>query len=476
MATTKNKSSWKRYVFAALALLVVGGATAAARWHRKVETPVQTAKVLRGELTTVVTASGEIKPLNWVNVTATAFGQITSVHVKEGERVKAGQLIAKLESVQPAADVAASHASMKAAEADVVSGRAAADAALAAEKTAQADLERAKAEAEKARADFERQDHLVKEKLVSRTEYDNARASMRMTEATVARATAAIAQFRAQAEQAESQVKRAQSAVQQIKSNLQRLDNVLEKHTIVAPLDGIVTNLPVHAGENVVIGIQNSPGSNFCTIADMSVIVAEVKVDETDIINVKLGQSAEVTIDAVPDKKFKGTVTDIGNTAILRSTGQATSLSGSASQEAKDFKVVVTLSDPPAGLRPGFSTTAKIETAHKKGILTLPIQAITVRTPPQLVPQPDEGKPIIPDALKRDKTEAQGVFVVRDGRVQFVRVKTGITGITDIEITGDLKEGEEVVTGSYKVLRTVRPATRVKIDNEVEEKSEEAGS
>lgn len=475
MAQSKPRP-FRKLFWITLVLLLVGGATAAARWNKKSETTIQTSKVLKGELASVVTASGEIKPLHWVNITATAFGQIVSVHAKEGERVTKGQLIARLESIQPAADVDASRATLKAAEADVISGEANARSAQAARETAEADLARARAEAERAKNEFGRVENLVREKLVSRSEFDTARANLRVTEAAVARAHANSAQAAALGEQALSQVKRARGMVEQVRSNLARLSNVLTKHTIVAPLDGLITNLPVHAGENVVIGIQNSPGSLFGTIADMSMITAEVKVDETDIINVKLGQIAEVSIDAVPDQKFRGKVTEIGNTAILRSTGQATSLSGNASQEAKDFKVVVTLEAPPKGLRPGFSTTAKIETARKKGILTIPIQAITVRTPPQLVPQPAEGKPVIPDALKRDRTETQGVFVAKDGLVRFVKVKTGITGITDVEVDGDIKEGDEVVTGSYKVLRTIRPATRVKIDNEVDDKNDEGGA
>lgn len=474
MASSKSRPLRKLFWFSLL-LIVLGGAAVASRWNKKAETLVQTAKVAKGELASVVTASGEIKPLNWVNISATAFGQIVSVHAKEGERVKAGQLIAKLESIQPAADVDASKGSLRAAEADIISGEAAARSAQAAHETAIADLARALAEVDRAKRQFDRIDHLVKERLVSTTEFDTAKANLRVAEASVTRAQAASAQAAAQVQQAQSGVKRARGMAAQVTSQLARLDNVLTKHTIVAPLDGLITNLPVHAGENVVIGIQNSPGSVMGTIADMSVITAEVKVDETDIINVKLGQIAEVTIDAVPDTKFKGKVTEIGNTAIIRSTGQATSLSGNSSQEAKDFKVVVTLEKPPEGLRPGFSTTAKIETARKKGILTIPIQAVTIRTPAQLLPMPAEGKLVVPDALKRDRTETQGVFVVRNARVEFVKAKTGITGITDTEVEGELKEGEEVITGSYKVLRTIRPQTLVKVDNDIDDKTTEEG-
>lgn len=258
---------------------------------------------------------------------------------------------------------------------------------------------------------------------------------------------------------------------------------MLQKHVFVSPLDGVVTNLPLHVGENVVMGIQNSPGSLVMTIADLSVITAEVKVDETDIVNVRLGQPAEVTIDAIPNKTFKGKVTEIGNSAIIRSTGLASSQSNIASQEAKDFKVVVTLESPPENLRPGLSATAKVQTATKKSVLAIPIQALTIRQKADLEgqDQKDKGKsgsamaagPQDREKEKEAKKEIQGVFAVRGKSVQFLPVETGITGTTDIEVTSGLKEGDEIVTGSYKVLRTIRNNATVKVDNEAPKKPEE---
>ena len=165
----------------------------------------------------------------------------------------------------------------------------------------------------------------------------------------------------------------------------------MKKTTYQAPFDGVITNLPVREGETVVIGIQNSPGSTLMTLADMSVITAEVKVDETDIVNVQMGQPAQVTIDAMPKKSFKAVVTEIGDNAIVRSTGVSTSQQTSTSQEAKDFKVVVTLQDPPEDLRPGLSATAKITTATRGNALTIPIQALTVRRQSDLVPKNEKG-------------------------------------------------------------------------------------
>ena len=200
---------------------------------------------------------------------------------------------------------------------------------------------------------------------------------------------------------------------------------MLQKTTYEAPFDGVITNLPVREGETVVIGIQNSPGSTLMTIADMSVITAEVKVDETDIVNVHLGQPADVTIDAIPHKVFHGIVSEIGDNAIVRSTGVATSQATSTSEEAKDFKVVVTLTDPPADLRPGLSSTAKITTATRSNVLSIPIQALTVRTRQISRPRTrlrrkesvmSQAATSAPADASKQKEEIQGVFVIRARR------------------------------------------------------------
>jgi len=204
-------------------------------------------------------------------------------------------------------------------------------------------------------------------------------------------------------------------------------------------------------------------------------------VDESDIVNVKLNQLAEVSIDAIPNRTFKGHVTEIGNTAIVRSTGVAASQSATSNQEAKDFKVVVTLNDPPKDLRPGLSTTAKITTATRSSALAIPIQALTLRTKDQIEQQNNPpgsvhaAAPAAKEVASKSKKgdDVQGVFVIRSKKAQFVPVSTGITGTTDIEVLDGLKEGDEVITGSYKVLRTLRPGSSVKIDNTVPKKEEE---
>jgi HlyD family secretion protein len=207
------------------------------------------------------------------------------------------------------------------------------------------------------------------------------------------------------------------------------------------------------------------------TIADMSLITAEVKVDETDIVSVALGQKADITIDAIPNKTFKGHVIEIGDTAILRSTGLAASQSAVSSQEAKDFKVVVAMDDPPEEIRPGLSCTAKITTATRQKALTIPIQALTIRQKGDLEVKPKTGvaatatTKLTPAEEKARKEEVQGVFVIAGGKAEFRKVETGITGATDIEVLSGLKDGDEIVTGSYQVIRTLRNQAQVKVDN-----------
>ena len=425
---------------------------------------VQTGKAQRQDLASVVSASGEIKPKTYVNIGANAFGKITHLYVKEGDRVKKGQLLAQLENVQSTADVAATKASLDASRTDAV----AAEANL---NTAKADLNRATADADKSRLDWKRAEGLFQEALISRAEYESRKMTWQTSEAGLAQAEARVAQ-------AKAQVDSAQRHVTQTDATLTRASDVLQKTVYAAPYAGVITNLPVREGETVVIGIQNAPGSTLMTLADMSVITAEVKVDETDIVNVKLGQPADVTIDAIPKKIFRAVVTEIGNNAIVRSTGVATSQSTSASQEAKDFKVVVTLSDPPEDLRPGLSTTAKITTATRSNVVTIPIQALTVRQQSDLQTAGSENGSVQAAAPQKDASkdkkneEVQGVFVIRNKKSEFVPVQTGVAGTTDIEVLGGLKEGDEIVTGSYKVLRTMKPGTSVKVDNSAPKKEE----
>jgi HlyD family secretion protein len=207
------------------------------------------------------------------------------------------------------------------------------------------------------------------------------------------------------------------------------------------------------------------------TVADMSIITAVVQVDETDIVNVKLDQPAEITIDAIPNQTFKGKVSEIGDNAIIRSTGVSTSQSLSGGQEAKDFKVVITLTDPPPNLRPGLSATAKITTGLAHDAVTIPIQALTMRDKNDLDAQKKPTKPADKTApagpVKKENTDIQGVFVVKNKKAEFREVVTGLTGSTEIQVKSGLQPGDEIITGSYKVLKTLRNGAGVKVDNSV---------
>lgn len=466
------KRKWKIWLILIGIVVLAGGVIAGASYSKRGIVEVQTGRTTRQDLSSIVTASGEIKPRNYINIGANAQGVITQILVKEGDLVKKGQLLAMLESVQPQADVNAQKATLDSSEADTAAAEASLRAADENLVSAQATVDRSKADLEQAKLDFTRGQQLLEDRLIAKQEFDNRRTTYDSRAAAVREAEARVAQARAQRAQAVSQVAASQKHIAQSQAMLTRFDDILRKHNTYAPLNGVVTNLPVRVGETVVPGIQNSAASTIMTIADMSLITAEVKVDETDIVNVALGQSGDVTIDAIPNKTFKGHVIEIGNTAILRSTGQAASQSAISSQEAKDFKVVLALDNPPEEIRPGLSATAKITTATRKNALTIPIQALTVRQKGDLEPEKKHGgvqaasKPD-PAAEKARKEEIQGVWVIAGGKAVFRKVDTGITGATDIEVLSGLKDGDEVITGSYKVIKTIRNETKVKINNEI---------
>jgi len=423
---------------------------------------VQTGKVAKQDIVSLVTASGEIKPLTYVNVGANAMGRISRLLVKEGDPVKKGQIVAQLENVQPAADVANMKATLESSQTDAV----ALDAAL---KTALAQTNSSKANLAQAKLEWDRAQGLYKDQLIAKSDYDTKRAAYEVADAAHAQDQARVAQARANLDSA-------QGHINQARATLTRVSDVLSKTTYIAPFNGVVTSLPVREGETVVMGIQNSLGSVLMTIADMSVITAEVHVDETDIVNVKLGQPAEITIDAIPGQIFKGKVTQIGDNAIVRSTGLSTSQSNSSSQEAKDFKVVVTLDKPPANLRPGLSATAKVTTGLEHNALAIPIQALTMRDKNDLETQINKGKSAQPApalGAKKESQDVQGVFVInKSKKAEFHTVETGLTGTTEIEVKTGLQEGDEIITGSYKVLRTLRNGAGVKVDNSLAVKSE----
>jgi HlyD family secretion protein len=450
----------KKVLIISGAVLVVAGVTGFTIYRAQSGyTKVLTGRVVRENLVSVVSGTGQIKPKTTVNIGATSFGRITHLYVKEGDRVKKGQTLATVESVQAKAGVDAQQASIRSAGTDIASY-------LAAEKTAEATVDHSVADLNQKLLDWQRAQALYKAELIAKSEYDSKKAAYDTDVATLAQSRAALVQARAQTASARGKLGTAEAT---LTSDV----DALNKTVSVAPFDGIVTNMPVREGETVVVGIQNAEGSTLMTLADLSVITAEVKVDETDIVNVAMGQPVDVTVDALPGRVFPGTVTEVGDQAILRSTGIATSQSTTGTEEAKDFKVVVTLSNPTAELRPGLSTTAKITTARRERALAIPIQALIMRKPASLtsaaVQTVNASSGGDGGASSAQDPGTQGVFVLRShGRKLeplFVPVTTGITGATDIEVTSGLKEGDEIVIGPYKVLRILKNDTKVKRDN-----------
>jgi HlyD family secretion protein len=459
--------SLKKIFLIALVVIVIAGVVIGTVVHqRNSVVAVTTGKATRQDLISVVSGTGQIKPKTYVNVGATAFGRITHLYVKEGDHVKAGQLIATVESEQPESAVEAQHAT-------IASSKTTVDSFVAAEKTAEANVEQAKADLEQKNLDYQRSKALYDAKLIAKQDFDAKKAAYDVDVATLDQRQAAVIQAQAQTASQRSQVNQ---AVAMLRGNDYNLGLTQSK----APFDALVTNVPVREGETVVVGIQNAEGSTMMTLADMSVITAEVKVDETDIVNIAMNQPVEVTVDALPGRTFKGHVTEVGDQALLRTTGIATSQSTTGTEEAKDFKVVVTLDQASDELRPGLSTTAKITTAHKANTLIVPIQSLVER---DLAAEQElfkaDGKPSTEASGNSVKPKlVEGVYkLVNSGgrqRVNFVPISTGITGSTDIEVVAGLNDGDEVVTGRYKVLRTLKSGTIIKRDNTVEAAPEDA--
>jgi len=468
MAAEKVAMSAKKIIVIVVIVLVLAGIVTGTILHNQSNViKVSTAKVGRQDLVSIVSGTGQIKPKTYVNIGATAFGRITHLYVKEGDHVKKGATLATVENVQPEATVAAQQATITSSKTDVSSF-------VAAEQTADANVNQAKADLVQKKFDYDRALALYNEKLIAKQDFDSKKAAYDVDVAPLAAREASLVQARAQTE---SQRAKVNQAVASQRSNFDALDKTVSR----APFDGLVTNVPVREGETMVIGIQNAEGSTLMTLADMSVITAEVKVDETDIVHVELGQSADVTVDALPGRVFKGKVTQVGDQALLRTTGVATSQSTTGTEEAKDFKVVITLD--PAGinqdeLRPGLSSTAKITTAHEPNVVTIPIQALVQRDPAaEKALAANAGKPAASSstasAATVKPTLVQGVFTLtKDAhgklRTSFVPVTTGTTGSTDIQVLTGVKEGDQIVTGRYKVLRTLGSGTVVKEDNSPE--------
>lgn len=394
----------KKLLWTFVILLVVAGIAGIAVKNKGPKaTEVQVAKVGREDLQAKVSANGKIQAQKKVDVSATIAGQITNIAVEEGDAVKRGQLLLQIDPVSTRAQVRGSEASIDALKRDVDSAR---------------------ASLEQMRADFRRAEGNFKNGIIPAADLERTRTAVSTAEASV---------------------KAAERRVAEAAAGLEGTRDLLAKTTIRSPMDGVVTARRVEEGEVAVIGIQNSPGTVLFQISDMSVVEAELEVDETSIPNVVLGQEARVRLDAYPNKTFRGTVTEVGSSPIL-----------SGANQAIKFKVKVRLDAPPQGIKPGLSARADILTGFRGDALVVPLQALVVR---EIERKP--GVKVDPNAPR----DQEGVYLMENGKARFQPITTGMIGELSIEVVSGLKGGETLVTGPFKALRELEPGGAVKIED-----------
>jgi HlyD family secretion protein len=383
---------------------------------------VDTAPVARqARFVSTVTASGEIVAVRYADIGSSAMGKVVGLPVAEGDRVRAGQVLARIDAVQAQSDVSGARAQVAALEADE---RAASEQVRAAE----ADLAAAEARAADADQQLERKRGLSAAGLLAPNDFETARAGADAARAQVRSARASI--DRAQHAQAAAARRVAQARAQQT-----RAGDVLSKTSIESPIDGVVTRLRVREGEMVVVGIQNQPGTTLMTISDLGAINAELKVAEADVLRLRTDQRTTVVLESIPGRRFAGRVVEIGASALpVVGTGAA----------AREFKVVVRLDQPDPGLRPGLTCDADIVTAERSDALTVPLQSVVLRRPAPAAP------------------EQSGVFVVAGGRATFRPAVTGVIGGLDVEISG-VEAGTSVIIGPYQALRDLQDGTLVRV-------------
>jgi HlyD family secretion protein len=413
----------KKILFIVLGVLLVAVVVAAnvMRGAGGKTTSVQFADVKREDITAQVRAPGKIEPRTLVNVSADVAGKVVRLAVKEGDPVKRGDVMLQLDDTQY---------------------RSAYDQARAALSSAEARLRDAEASLRVAENNYQRQRTLFDDKLLSNAEWDQATSAIESARVGVHTAREEVARSRAARDAA--------------------LDN-LGKCRFVAPFDGVVSALYVEEGEIVVIGTMNNPGTQIMTVSDLSRMLVRADVDETDVVDVRIGQQATITVDAFPDTTFAGTIVEIGNTAKRTAA--------SAVEGQTNFEVEVVFDETVPQVRPGMTADVEIETATHVRTLGVPIQAVVVRTPRELEKDGKKGRgrasadavaAASDSAEKAKDEEITGVFVNKDGTAEFVPVKTGLASETTIEIFGDVAEGARVVSGPYKALRELKPGTKLK--------------
>lgn len=409
-------------LFFGLAVVVIGGITAlsAARKSGRA-TEVRLEAVGKRELVSVVTASGKIEADTKVDLSADITGRIVKINVKEGDMVQKGQLLIQIDPAQYQSIVSRTEAFLQTSEANLLQ--------------AQTNRDQAKRQLDRATALRQSNPNLIAAETVEQAQlaYD------------VSVATHAATR---------SQVDQARASLSESRSNL-------SKTTLYAPISGRVTRLAVEEGEVAVPGTFSRETGLLLTIADLSVILAKVDVDETDVVRLSLGDSVSVAIDAFPDTAFIGRVTKIGNSAKLAASA------GASQDRAVDFQVEVRLEDPPTDIRPDLSATARIVTDTRKETLSIPIIALTVREHEDLPNELKQGAPAPADTGKGGKKkEREGVFVVRNGIAMFRPVKVGIAGEEHFEVVDGLQAGDTVVAGPYQAIRDMKDSTKVRQQSE----------
>jgi HlyD family secretion protein len=411
----------KRRSIVLVSVLVVLAAMAAVAVARRgpARTTVDTGTATRqAQFRSTVTASGEIVASQYADIGSSVMGKIVALPVAEGDRVKAGQLLAQIDRVQAQSDAASAAQQTRALESDERAARQQV-------RAAEAEVVAAGARARDAEQVLRRRRELAAEQLVPASELDSAKAASDAAAAQLTSAQVAV-------DRARQNLETAARRVEQARAQQARAGDVLDKTSIVSPIDGVVTRLRVRNGEMVVIGVQNQPGTTLMTISDLGAIDLEVKVAEADVLNVAIGQKAEVTLEALPGRKFPGKVVEIGASA-LPVTGTAA---------AREFRVVIRLDAPDPGLRPGLTGDAEIVTSERTNVLTVPLQSVVLRTV--------------------DGQERAGVFTVTDAAAKFVPVTSGVIGGLNIEVSG-IEEGATVITGPYQVLRELKEGALVSV-------------
>ena len=416
-------------VFAGIVVLVIAGLVIAGQSKkRNAATEVRMEQVATRDLVSAVTASGRIEAETSVDISADITGRIIRIAVKEGDLVTKGQFLIQIDPAQYQANVSRAQGIVASAQASTVQARANRDQA---------------------------------ERALARTKELAASGSNLVAPEAVEQAQTAF-------DVATANHNASQAQLDQARAGLREAQDQLSKTRLTAPMSGRVVRLAVEEGEVAVPGTFSRETGLLMTIADLSVILANVKVDETDVVRLERGDSVEVTIDAFPDTTFIGRVTKISNSAQMTATQTA----GGSQDQAVDFEVEVTLENPPADVRPDLSCTSRIVTDTRKGALAVPIIALTVRDN-QPVPNENQPKAVVaptPDtsAAGRAKKETEGVFVVRDGIATFRPVKVGIAGDEHFEVLEGLRAGETIVSGTYQAIRDLKDGTKVKASTETE--------